>query len=69
MLKAVAKEKVAKPNLMIRSAGKTRNVMTVARKAIHHPTAMPRNRKRQRKTMITSQELAQLAALRSCAKT
>ena len=79
LLKAVVKTKVAQPNLVIRSVGKIKNVMIVARKATHHPIATPRitprKRKRQRKMMITnqelvaSQELAQLAALRSCAKT
>ena len=81
MLKAVVKTKVAQPNLVIRSIGKTKSVVIVARKATHRPTAMPRmmprtrKRKRQRKMMMTnrklvpSQGLAQLVALRSCAKT
>ena len=79
MLKAVVKTKVEQPNLVIRSIGKTKSVATVARKATHRPIAMPRTmprtKKRQRKMMMTNQELAtsqdlaQLVALRSCAKT
>ena len=69
MLKeVVAKEKEkVQPNPMIRSIGKTRNVTTVARKAIHHPIALKTQKKKKR--MITNHELVQLAALRSCKKT
>ena len=67
MLKAVAKEREVQPNLVIRSVGKTRNVITVARKAIHCPIVIKVQRKKKR--MITNQEHLQQAVLSSCART
>ena len=69
MLKeVVAKEKEeVQPNPMIRSVGKTRIAMPVARKATHRSIALKMQKKK--KKTIMSQERVQQAVLRSCART
>ena len=45
------KKRVAQPNLVVRSIGKTKSAVTVARKATHHPIAIKMQREKKMMTL------------------